>query len=144
MMIFMLCVLKRGTMKPTRFIIDNYQFHVTIANEDEKNKPIKMIPSIRAKSVLSLNQNIEKNKYDKDEWILFLSNFFEKSDEDFKKEYIISIEGYKNVLEKPIVKIDHEGFSIESINETGYENTFNVTIVIKRTLELKEHFITIN
>lgn len=138
-----MCV-KKGTGKPIRFNIDSYQFHVTIATEDEKNKPIRMMPIIRAKSVLRLNQNIEKNKYEKDEWILFLSKFFEKSDEDFKKEYRIYIEGYKNVLEKPIVKIDHERFSIESINETGSENMFDVIIVIKRTLGLKQNFITIN
>lgn len=144
MIMYNLCVLKKGTGKPIRFNIDSYQFHVTIATEDEKNKPIRMMPIIRAKSVLRLNQNIEKNKYEKDEWILFLSKFFEKSDEDFKKEYRIYIEGYKNVLEKPIVKIDHERFSIESINETGSENMFDVIIVIKRTLGLKQNFITIN
>ena len=138
-------VLKNGILEPIRFNIEKYEFHVTIANEDEKNKPIKMIPIIRAKSVLSLNQNIEKDKAKKNEWILFLSNFFEKSEEDFKKEYRISIEGYKDLNdEKPLVKIDHDRFSIESINETGQENTFNVTIVIKRTLELKQNFITIN
>ena len=143
-MIYKLCVLKKGTIEPIKFNIDGYQFHVTIATEDEKNKPIRMMPIIRAKSVLMLNQNIEKDKNKKNEWILFLSNFFEKSDEDFKKEYRISIEGYKDESEKPIVKIDHERFSIESINETGSENMFNVMIVIKRTLALKQNFITIN